>query len=171
MRALLSIALLLALALPFANAQPEVASFRDGRFSAILAFTENSDEFLQEWTKPPQPGFRPRLQSSRKVGLGKPVTGFIFFGNCPNLASSPCLLKADLVVSRADGRVVETKVGIPVWTNMQAPPAQGVVLGEARITLKFDQPDEVGRYRISVQLREESTGLSGSLSWNLEVTE
>lgn len=154
-----------------ARSQPEVASFRDGRFSAILAFTDKAEEFLSNWSQPPRPGYRPKLESSRKVALGRPITGFVFFGNCPRASTSNCRLTADLLVSRIDGVVVERRPDIPVWTRNQAPPENAIVLGEARFTLKFDRPEEVGRYRIDVQLQEESSGKSGALSWLLEVAE
>jgi hypothetical protein len=152
-------------------AQPEVASFRDGRFSAILAFTDKADDFLSQWNRPAQPGYRPHLESTRKVSLGRPITGFVFFGNCPTATTGRCMLKADLVVSKLGGGTVEQKTDVPVWTQEQAPPENAVVLGEARFALKFERPDEVGRYRIEVRLREESSGKSGTLAWLLEVTE
>jgi hypothetical protein len=161
----------LALITPMAFTQPEIASFRDGRFSAILAFTDKADEFLSQWNQPARPGYRPHLESTRKVSLGKPVTGFVFFGNCPTATAGRCFLKADLIISKLGGGTIERKTDVPVWTQDQAPPENTVVLGEARFAVRFDRPDEVGRYRIEVRLREESTGKSGTLSWLLEVTE
>jgi hypothetical protein len=152
-------------------AQPEIASFKDGRFSAILAFTDKGDDFLAQWNQPARAGYRPHLESTRKVSLGRPLTGFVFFGNCPSVGTGRCVLKADLIVSKLDAGTVEHRTDVPVWTQEQAPPENTVVLGEARFTLKFERPDEVGRYRIEVRLREESTGKTGTLSWLLEVTE
>ena len=154
-----------------ASSQPEVASFRDGRFSAILAFTDKADEFLSQWNQPARPGYRPHLESTRTVSLGKPVTGFVFFGNCPTAVTGRCILKADLIISKLDGTTVERKTDIPVWTQEQAPPENTVVLSEARFAVKFERAEEVGRYRIEVLLREESTGKTGRLSWPLDVTE
>jgi hypothetical protein len=111
------------------------------------------------------------LESTRAVSLGKPVTGFVFFGNCPTEITGRCILKAELIISKLDGTTVEHKTGIPVWTQEQAPPENAMVLSEARFAVKFERPDEIGRYRIEVLLREETTGKAGRLSWSLDVTE
>jgi hypothetical protein len=162
-------AVLLALNVAAVCAQSDTASFRDGRFAAILAFTDRADEFLAQWNKPAQRGYRPQLHSTRRVSLHKPVTGFVFFGNCP--ATPRCLLKANFLITKADGTVVEQKKDVPIWTQEQSPPENAMVLGEARFTVTFDKPDEVGQYQITVTLVEASTGKRGILSVPLEVTE
>ena len=163
------VASFLALSITEVCAQSDIITYRDGRFTAILAFTDKADEFLAQWYKPAQPGYRPQLQATRKVSLHKPVTGFVFFGNCPPIPH--CQLKADFLVAKADGTVVEQKKDLPIWTREHSPPENIMTLGEARFTVTFDKRDEVGQYRMSVIVRDLSSGKAGTLSWTLEVTE
>ena len=65
------VASFLALSITEVCAQSDIITYRDGRFTAILAFTDKADEFVAQWYKPAQPGYRPQLQATRKVSLHK----------------------------------------------------------------------------------------------------
>lgn len=125
----------------------------DGDLGAMLMITDDLQSFLDQWSKPAAPGYRPNISTTDEASRGDTVAAVVLFTSCARSESGSCLAVVDFRVVRPDGTVYAEHAGAPLWD--EAPPPTGhLQLGISQLAFEIEPDDPFGEYRIETRVRD-----------------
>ena len=141
---------------------------QDGELGAMLSVTAMADQFLEEWYSTRYEHI-PNLTTSKHVVKGEVVDALVFFSGCGAAAES-CDALVSFTVLAPDGSVYGAHSNIPAWPA-GVPSPSGVALSQARLRVRIESKDLLGRYKVQATLHRPSTGQLLHLEDSFEVGE
>lgn len=145
---------------------PDTESMRSARdFGVQIVLTADEGQFRQTWNSSKTP---PKLITTNTVRLGAQVSAMLIFHGCAPNAGGVCDVVAEFILEDTKGEQTPAGGG-PVWSGkpMQQPLLQ---LGQASMTIGFDNTDPVGDYKIIANIKDNVSGRSLSIVSRLKVT-
>lgn len=136
-----------------------------GNFGVQVVLTPDDKQFRQSWNSTKG---TPKLNSTNSVRLGSPITAVLIFHGCSPNAAGVCDVVSEFILENPDG-VKAPAGGGPVWSGV---PLQGglLQLGQASMTVSFDNTDPVGDYKVITNVKDKISGRTLSLIARLKVT-
>jgi hypothetical protein len=128
---------------------------RNGDFGGKLLITADPEGFWTEWQKPENP----TVATTSKVTLAHPVYAMIVFHDCAAAANGKCSVTARFEIRRPDGKLYDEPATAPAWSEAPAP-SHNLLASLASIGFRLEPQDPLGRYQITVRLRDNVAGKS-----------
>lgn len=145
---------------------PDTESMRSaGDFGVQIVLTADEGQFRQTWNSSKSP---PKLGSTNTVRLGASVSALLIFHGCSPNTGGFCDVVAEFILEDTKGKQTPAGGG-PVWSGK--PTQQRLLqLGQAGVTIGFDNTDPVGDYKITANIKDQVSGRALSVVSRLKVT-
>lgn len=136
--------------------RPETESMRSvGKFAVQIVLTPDEKALRKAWES--QSG-RPQLKTIAEVRRGQAVSAVLIFHGCSPNPLGVCDVVAQFTLESPGGKRTPGGKG-PVWLG--APMADRVLqLGQSSMSLRFDNTDRPGDYRIVADVKDRVSGAS-----------
>jgi len=145
---------------------PESESMRSaGDFGVQIVLTADEAQFRQIWNSSRTP---PRLSTTNTVRLGAAISALLIFHGCAPNGAGVCDVVAEFILEDPQAKKTPAGGG-PVWSGKPMPP-RVLQLGQASMTVGFDQTDPVGEYKITAKVKDKVSGRALAVVSRLKVT-
>ena len=135
-----------------------------GDFGIHIVLAANEAQFRQVWNASTTP---PKLDTLNTVRRGETVSALLVFHGCAPGGTGVCDVVSEFIIEGPDGGRMPGGSG-PVWAG--GPVRQGLLqLGQASMSVVFDQADPVGDYRIIANVKDRVSGRALSVVARLKV--
>lgn len=139
----------------------------DRGFGAMLLFSDNPQQFLDNWEKPTAGVKLPTTESAPR---GKPCGAFVVFAGCGADARGLADVVADLTVIKPDGKVYGEQKGVEVWQKKPAPQGKTLQLGVGQLGIVIEPNDPTGTYEIRAKVNDRVKGVMLELKRKFSVS-
>jgi hypothetical protein len=125
-----------------------------GGFGAMLLLTDKPEEFLEAWSRPPSPDYRPVLQSTTTSQRGGQVASVVVFRGCKPDKAGNCNAEVDYRLLRPDKTVYGEMNDIELWRGRPAPDPSRLQVGVGVFALRIEPEDPLGTYTFEATVRD-----------------
>ena len=144
---------------------------RAGDFAVRLFVSPDPDGFLEQWSRPAQPGYVPQMTTTSKVKRGETIAAFIVFGGCAPDAAGNCDATADFEVLKPDKSGYGKFEGTELWRGKPAPAKGRLQLGMARLMMRIEPTDPLGAYTLNAVIHDRIANADISVTSRFDVTD
>lgn len=145
---------------------PDTESMRSaGDFGAQIVLTADEGQFRQTWNSSTTP---PKLSATNTIRLGASVSAMLIFHGCSPIAGGVCDVASEFVLEDPDGSRTPAGGG-PLWTGKPMP-QRVLQLGQASMTVGFDNTDPIGDYKIIANIKDKVSDQALSVTARLKIT-
>ena len=162
-----------ALMLAASSPSPSLAQEADnveasaGDLKIIHLWTKDTEGFMRAWEGPTPP----RLPTSTTVERNQRITQAILYVNCTKDENGACHLSATVDITAPDG----TPYGEPMtFDALKGKVTLGpnvIGLSQAGIGLVIEDGEQLGRYRIKINVTDENAGVTATSIVHIEAVE
>ncbi|NTV15789.1 MAG: hypothetical protein HGA96_17975 [Desulfobulbaceae bacterium] len=148
------------------KALPDTENMRSaGDFAIQMVLTADESLFRQTWNAATA---APKLRTTNTARLGQAVSALLIFHGCAPNVAGVCDVVAEFILEGPDGNKSPAGGG-PVWSEKPMP-ERLLQLGQASMTVGFEQSDPVGNYTITANVKDQVSGKTLSVIARLKVT-
>lgn len=126
-----------------------------GSFGANLLFVSDENELQKRWATP-SPNVE--VRTTDKVALNRAISAFVVFSGCQPDERGNCNVSMRFRVLQPDGKIYTETQAMEVWHDKPAPPGKSLELSVQYLRLLLEAKDQLGKYIISSQVRDDNTG-------------
>lgn len=126
-----------------------------GDFGAQLILVADERELFKRWATPSE---TVDVKTTNSVKVNGFISAFIVFSGCKANAKGDCDVSMRFRVVQPDGKVYAETPAMEVWENKPAPRTKGLELSVQYLKIRIEQQDQLGRYVIYTQVRDNNTG-------------
>jgi hypothetical protein len=132
-----------------------------GSFSAQLILVPDDQQMFKLWDTPAETVSFSTIQS---VSVGGQANAFVVFSGCAPNKSDHCDVTMRFRVYQPNGKLYATTPPLEVWQYKAAPPDRTLQLSVQYLKVVIEPQDLLGKYIISVNVRDHVSGASLQLS-------
>ncbi len=125
-------------------------------FRAILFFSDNPQQFLDDWNKPAATA---EVRMSGSASRGKPCVAFIVFSGCGADKQGLADVVADISMLTPDGKVLGARKAVEICQKRPAPPDEQQQLGVGNLGMVIEPNDPAGTYEIHAKVSDRVKGV------------
>ena len=129
------------------------ASKAAGDFGAQLIFVADEQELLNRWRTPSE---TVEVKTISRVATGGFINAFIVFGGCKSDEKGNCRVAMRFRVLQPDGKVYAETPSMEVWHDKPAPPKRILELSVDYLKVQIEPSDQLGRYTVQAQVKDEN---------------
>src|SRR5262245_49534830 len=123
----------------------------DGDFGAMMDFTDEPDELFAAWQKP---GATVKWKRTTTAVRGVPIVAVVFFTGCGTDAAGKCNLVGRFTTTTPSGKDYGDPIDADIWVDLPHPPGPDLQLSHGSMGLVIDPGDELGVYRVRLELTD-----------------
>ena len=126
-----------------------------GDFGAQLIFVGDENQLFKRWATPSE---TVDVKTIDSVKVGEAVNAFIVFSGCKADQRAKCSVAMRFRVIQPDGKIYADTPEMEVWENKPAPRGKALELSVQYLKVRIEPKDQLGRYVIYAQVRDNNTG-------------
>jgi hypothetical protein len=135
-------------------------------FAAMLIFSNNPHQFLDDWSKPAATA---EIRMSESASRGKPCVAFIVFAGCGADKQGLADVVADISMLTPDGKVLGERKAVDICQKRPAPPDKQQQLGVGNLGMVIAPNDPAGVYEIHAKVSDRVKGVALELKTKFSV--
>lgn len=132
-----------------------------GSFSAQLILVPDDRQMFKVWDTPEETVHFSTIQS---VSVGGQANAFVVFSGCAPNKSDHCDVTMRFRVYQPNGKLYAASPPMEVWQYKAAPPDQMLQLSVQYLKVVIEPQDLLGKYIVSVDVKDHVSGASLQLS-------
>ena len=126
-----------------------------GDFGVQLILVGDENKLFKNWAIPSETVDVSTIDS---VKVNEFINAFVIFSGCKPDEKGNCSVAMRFRVIRPDGEVYADTPPMEVWENKPVPPGKTLELSVAYLKVRIEPKDQLGRYVIHTQVRDNNTG-------------
>lgn len=126
-----------------------------GDFGAQLILVADERELFKRWATPSE---TVDLKTTDVVKVNGFISAFIVFSGCKASTKGDCDVSMRFRVIQPDGKIYAETPAMEVWENKPAPHGKALELSVQYLKVRIEPKDQLGRYVIYSQVRDNNTG-------------
>jgi hypothetical protein len=126
-----------------------------GTFSAQLLLIGDEQQLFKYWETPSE---IVNVKTIDSVWVNETINAVVLFGGCKASWRRSCNVTMRFRVTQPDGKVYADVPPIEVWNNKAPPPGKSQELGVQYLKVRIEPKDQLGRYVVHAQVRDNNAG-------------
>ena len=126
-----------------------------GAFGAQLILVGDENQLFKHWATPSETVDVKTIDSVTVNGF---INAFVVFSGCKPDTKDNCNVSMRFRVIQPDGKVYADTPPMEVWENKPAPQGKMLELSVQYLKVRIEPKDQLGRYMIYTQVRDNNTG-------------
>jgi len=126
-----------------------------GEFGAQLILVGDENELFRRWAIPSETVDVKPIDSVEVNGF---INAFVIFNGCKPDNKGNCSVAMRFRVIQPDGQIYADTPPMEVWENKPVPPGKTLELSVEYLKVRIEPEDQLGRYVIYTQVRDNNTG-------------
>ena len=126
-----------------------------GDFGAQLILVGDEQELFKRWAIPSKTVDINTIDTVKVNGF---TNAFVIFSGCKPNKKGNCNVSMRFRVTQPDGKVYADTPPMEVWLNKPVPKGKSLELSVEYLKVRIDPKDQLGRYIIYTQVRDNNTG-------------
>lgn len=126
-----------------------------GDFGAQLIFVGDENQLFKRWATLSE---TVDIKTIDSVKVGGAINAFVVFSGCKADQHANCSVAMRFRVIQPDGKIYADTPPMEVWENKPAPQGKALELSVQYLKVRIEPKDQLGRYVIYAQVRDNNTG-------------